>query len=463
MNPVLASADKFRLIARIKNNLSELIRLSIPIIVARAGIMLMITVDIVMVGHFSSRELAYQTIGLSLVMPMLVTGLGLLIGTQVICANRFGSGDLDACGRAWRNSLPFAFCLGLTGIAFTLFGEPLLLVLGQTPDLAGNGGRVMMITGYGLPAFFLILTTEFFLEGIKRPWPPMFVLLAANCLNIALNWALIFGNLGLPELGAVGAAWATTASRWFAALSLCAYVWTMRDHTSFAVRIRPRGGWRSWEQQRRIGYATSISIGGESFSFAALNIFAGWLGPLTLAAYSISFNLLTMVFMVALGLGAATAVRIGVAHGNEDHADITLAGWTGLGANTTAMVFFGLVFFFAAEPIAGLFSNDPVLISMGAPLVAFAAYVLVVDGGQAVMANALRGLQDDWIPCGIQVFNYIGVMVPVAYFLVFPGGQGGIGLLQGILIGSCVSIVLLAWRCHSLGRRPRPIHRRQCA
>ena len=105
------------------------------------------------------------------------------------------------------------------------------------------------------------------------------------------------------------------------------------------------------------------------------------------------------------------------------------------------------------EPVSGRRIPTRTLGAVLTPLVAFTAYVLVVDGGQAVMANALRGLQDVWIPCGIQLFTYLGLMGPVAYLLVFPGEQGAIGLLQGILIGSCVSVVLLAWRFYSLAQR----------
>lgn len=437
---------------RLKRDVAELIRLAVPIILARSGIVLMITVDIIMVGHYSSQELANQSIALALIMPMIVIGLGLLMGTLVITANLFGAGQLHGCGKAWRNSLPYALCLGLMGMVSAFFGEPILLFLGQSPDLAASGGEIMKISGYGLPAFMVFLTTALFLEGVKRPVPSMVFLLVANVVNLVLNWILIYGKFGYPEMGAEGAAWATTAARWFVAMSLVAYVWTMKDRRRFAIRGGSKLGWRAWKQQRRIGYAASIGLGAETCSFAVFSIFAGWLGTLPLAAFSLTFNLITMVFMVTLGLGSATSIRVGIAHGGNNHDDLARAGWTGLGANTVAMAAFGVLFLVAARPLAELFSNDPALISVATPMIAFTAVLLVVDGGQGIMAYALRGRQDVWIPCGMQIFAFFGVMIPVVYLLVFMGDQGAIGLLRGILIGSGVSFGLLLWRFYKLAR-----------
>jgi len=438
---------------RLRRQISEISRLAWPIIVARSGIITMATVDTVMIGHFSSREMAYMAIGLALIMPIVVTSIGLLMGTLVISANRFGAGQTLECGKAWRNSLPYASCIGLAGFLFTLFGEEALSLLGQSPELAAGGGDVMRAFGFGLPLYLIFLTSGFFLEGIERPRPAMMVMIAANVLNAGLNWVLIFGHLGAPEMGAAGAAWATTAARCFVGLAIVIYIWTMRDHAAFGVRISPSGGWRSWKQQRNIGYGIGVSIGAESASFGILNLFAGWLGPLALAAYAVAFNLLALVFMVAIGFGAATAVRVGIAHGRHDWADMSLAGWTGFAMCTLAMLALGLVFMSIPGPLANLFSNDPELVSLAATLVAFIAYLMVFDGGQALLANALRGRQDVWIPSIVQCVSFFGVMVPGAYVLVFPGGMGIIGIFYAVLMGSGVSTVLMLLRFHLLTRR----------
>jgi len=438
---------------RLRSHVGELIRLAVPIVVARLGILTMVLADTVMVGRFSSAELAYQSIGQVLVNPIMITAVGLLMGTMVMTAQAFGGGDRPEAGAVWRRSLPYALALGLVTAVPCAFGETLLLWTGQTPELAREGGRVMQIIGLGLPAYLIYLVTAFFLEGIKRPMPGMLMMLAANVLNVLLNWLLVFGTAGLPAMGAVGSAWATTAVRIFLAVGVCAYVLTMREQASFAVRRRPGGGWHGWRRQRRLGYAAGASMGTESAAFAVMGVFAGWLGVLPLGAFSIAFTIVAMAFMVAVGVGGATAVLVGGAHGRGDHADTALAGWTGLGVNSVGMAVIGLGLLLAPGAIAAFFTNDPALIALAAPLVAFSAFILLADGGQAVMANALRGRGETWVPTAMHLFSYFVIMVPVSWLFAFPLDRGAIGLLEGILIASLVSIAVQSSRFAWLARR----------
>ncbi len=406
----------------------------------------MSTVDMIMVGHFSSKELAFLSIGNSLIMPMVVIGLGLLTGTLVLSANKYGAGAADQCGVIWRSSLAYAVFIGLCGLVLALFSPQILSAFGQSSDIAIRGGRIMQITGLNLPAFMLLLTTALFLESIKRPFPWMVVMLVANVVNLFLNWMFIFGEMGAPAMGAEGAAWVTTIVRYVSAAMLIGYVWMMRDQSDFAIRGNLNVPFQLWKRQRHIGYAASISLAAETFAFAIIGVFAGWIGVLPLAAFGITFNLITMVFMVTLGLGSATSVLVGIAHGANKYRELAISGWIGLSVNTVSMMGFGVLFYFGADFLASLFSDDPALINVTAPMIAFAAVLLVVDGGQGVMINALRGRQDIWMPSVIQVFAYLVVMLPVIYLIVFYLGRDEIGLMEGVLIGSGLSVTCLIWR-----------------
>jgi MATE family multidrug resistance protein len=314
---------------------------------------------------------------------------------------------------------------------------------------------VVQILGLGLPAALVFLTTNFFLEGIKRPVPGMVMVIAANIVNVLLNWVLIYGHLGFPAMGAAGSAWATTGVRLFLAVGLVTYVWSMTDHARFAVRARPGGGWGAWRTQRQIGYAAGASLGVEATAFGIVSVFAGWLGTVPLAGYSIALNLISMVFMVAIGIGSATAVRVGIARGEQGARGMALAGWTGLAINTVAMSGFGVLFWAIPDGLVSAYTADPELTSQTVPVVAFCAWVLVVDGGQGVMANALRGRGETWAPTGLHVFSYFGVMVPVSWILAFPLGRGVMGLFEDILIASIASVALLSGRFYRLCRRAR--------
>ncbi|NQV98788.1 MAG: MATE family efflux transporter [Rhodospirillales bacterium] len=430
--------------------MSELVRLAAPIIVSRAGILVMAAVDTVMVGQYSTPELAYMSIGSALIIPIMLISMGLTMGTLVLTANSHGANDTFNCGAIWRRSVPYAFGLGLVAVGICYFGPFWLALAGQSPRLATEGGAVMRVMGFGLPGYLLFMTSVFFLEGVRRPLPCMFIMIAANLLNFALNGWFISGGWGLEAQGAIGATWATSISRWFLGGMVIGYIWWMKDQARFGIRIRRRTPWASWSDQRRLGYATALSIGVEATAFAALNIFAGWMGEAAVAAYSIGINVLSLLFMIALGIGVASSVRVGIAYGRRDYPDTALAGWTGIGVSTLCLGLAGtLVCIFSAE-ISSFYTSDQHLVEFAQPLIFLCGLAIVLDGGQAVMANVLRGRKDVWIPSGLQTLSYIGLLIPLSWTLSIYLGHGPNGLFEAILLTSVFALSLLALRFYGL-------------
>ncbi|HYE52203.1 MAG TPA: MATE family efflux transporter [Azospirillaceae bacterium] len=439
--------------SRLRRHVGDLLRLAFPVMVARAGIIMMAVVDTLFVGRAGTLELAYLGLGSTPVGVLFAIVVGLLLGTIVMTSQALGAGTPTACGAVWRQSLPYAVLVGGVVLALCLFAEPFFLLTGQDPDIARGGAEVIRVLGYGMPAAALYISTAFFLEGIKRPLPGMVAMLLANVANVGLNWALVFGHLGFPAMGAVGAAWATTTLRWATAAGLIAYVLLMRDHAVYGAR-GALGGWlRDGGEQRRLGYAAGLSQGLEASAFGALGLFAGLLGPLALGAYTVGLNLIAFPFMAALGLASATAVRVGEAHGAGDRREAVTAGWTGLGVTAAILAVVGVGFGVAPGAIAGAFAADAALVAAIVPLVGFSAWILVADGGQVVMASALRGRGDAWIPTALHFVSYYAVMVPVAAALAFWAGRGVLGLFEGIFVASVVSVLILSVRFWWLSRR----------
>jgi len=434
---------------------SELIRLSGPVILSRAGLMVMMVVDAIMVGRFSTQELAYQAIGLAPMMFIMVTSFGLLMGTLVRTAYNVGAGTPENCGNVWQRSLGYGLVISMIGLVASIFGTEFLHLTGQEEDIAVGGGEVILILGFSTPFMLIFVTSAFFLEGLKRPKPGMYLMIAANILNVFLNWIFVFGQFGLPAMGASGSAWATFGVRMFSAVILVWYIWNLKDHEVFGIRKRQARSWSSWAHQRKIGYSAGLSNGIESAAFSSMNIFAGLLGALPLAAFSVAFNNLALVFMIALGIGTATAVCVGNAHGRGDVRDMAFAGWTGLGLTFVAMSLLGVPLIFAPDLIAGVFSTDPALVAAAAPLIAFVAFVLIADGGQSVMAHALRGRSETWVPAVLHVVSYLVIMMPGAWLLSHTFGRGAIGLFEAILIASLVSVTMLSLRFWWLSRKDR--------
>ncbi len=442
-----------RIADRLRAHVGELMRLAAPVIVSRAGLMVMMAVDTAIVGRYSAQELAYYGLAHLPANLMAGTGVGLLMGVVATTAYALGAGDEAECGRVWRRSLPYALLLGLLFALASLAGAPFFRLSGQSEELAAGGGAVLAVLGLGAPGMMLYVTTGFFLEGLKRPLPGMVVMVAGNLVNALLAWALVWGHFGLPAMGAVGSAWATTVVRWLMGLGLVAYAWWMSDHARWGVRGRVGAWWRDSRRQRHLGYAAGLSLAAESGAFAALGLFAGMISPLALGAYTVGLNLTALPFMAAVGLASATAVRVGVAYGRRDRLDMALAGWTGLAVTSALLAGVALLYRWMPGTLGALYTADPELLARVAPLIAFTAWVLVADGGQVVMANALRGRGDAWIPTALHFISYAVVMIPVSAFLAFVLERGERGLFEGILIASVVSVTVLSLRFALLSRR----------
>ena len=205
-------------------HLRRTIGLAVPVVVARSGVLILSVVDTIMIGRGSAGELAYFGLGFAPTLTLMLIGLGMLLGISIMTAQADGAGAYADCGRIWRVGMVHAAVIGILFMVLCQFGEAFLLAVGQTPDLARGAGIVTVAFGWGMPAIMLAIATTFFLEGISRPVPGMLIMVAANVVNFAFNWVVIYGNLGFPAMGAEGAMLATSAVRWIALIAFVVYV-----------------------------------------------------------------------------------------------------------------------------------------------------------------------------------------------------------------------------------------------
>jgi multidrug resistance protein, MATE family len=433
-----------------------MLRFATPIILARAGWIVMSFIDILMVGRYSTDHLAYMSLASSVISVAYVTMMGMMLGTLVTTSNLFGQLRYSELGAVWRRSLPYALALGILIMVMTWFAEPLLLFCGQQPLLAREAAHLMGIYGYGMPLGGIVFVTcQYFLEGIKRPLPAMVLMLIANVINVGLNWVLIYGNLGFEAMGAAGSAWATTFVRMFLALGLVAYILTMPGARLFGVRKKYTAGFRSWAEQRRLGYSAGLSFGIEHLSIIMLFIFAGLLGTLELAAVSIVFNVFALFFMISSGIASATAVQVGIAWGQRSGENVARAGWTGCGLQLAVLFIPMLLMVMTPQWFAHMYTDDQALIALAVPLYVLGGLSLLLDTTQTVWSNALRGRHDKWFPTASHFINYFLLMVPLAWYLAFSVGRGGKGLFEALIVASVLSVIALTARFVWLSRRDR--------
>jgi MATE family multidrug resistance protein len=429
----------------------KLLRLAWPVTLARLGIMGMGLCDVIVVGQLAPAELPHQALGWAPTAVLLVSGIGLLTGVQVLAARAIGAATPTAAGGAWqRGLLVSAVCGGLAAAAMWFAGSRLFTLLGIAASLAEPSTAVMRILALSIPLHLLYIASAFFFEAIQRPMPSTIVMGGANLLNIALNLWLV------PKYGAIGSAWATVGARLFLAGALIAWVLCLEDAARYGVRARvTEPGYRAF---LRVGVAAALSQAAEAGAFSGMTIIAGRIGAEAVASYQILLNMLAVVFMVALGLATATTVLTSEAIGRSEPRDAARASWSGVALNGAVMLLIAGLLAGFARPIAGIYTADYELVVLVASLMPLAAAILIPDGGQAVAAAALRAHRDNWFPTASHVLAYALVMPALALGLAEGRGLGVAGLLHAILWSSVLSVVVLLLRLSVLTRRSSRTH-----
>jgi MATE family multidrug resistance protein len=434
--------------------------LAMPVMLARAGLVLMLAVDTMLVGHAGGHQLAFFAISIAPQLIMVTIGTGLLLGTVVMTAQADGAGRLDECGRIWRLALLIGAALGVLFGLLQWQGEWLLRQIGESEDIAAAGGRVLAVWAFSMPALLLYMATTSFLEGITRPRAAMLVSLSANVVNFALAWGLVFGHAGLPAMGAVGAALATTITRWLMFLALAGHALTMQDGARFGIR-KPLGGYYHLAGHLLfLGLPVALSVAFESTAFSGATFIAGWMGETPLAAYQLSINVTSFFYMLTLGLATAAAVRVGNAVGRGSQKDVMRAGWVAVGLVILLMLVIGGVLRMARGSIAGLYTSNEAVGIAALPALAAISFLVVFDGIQGVLTGALRGLADVRWPMASAAISFWGVALPLCYYIGYRQAMGPEGLIWSLTASLVVASLLLGSRFAIVARRSASVYGR---
>jgi MATE family multidrug resistance protein len=438
----------------IRTELAELLKLSGPVVISRLGIMAMGLSDAIVVGRYSATQLGYHALGWAPTSVIVTMAIGLLSGVQVMTARAIGEGRLHETGAVLRRGLTYSLWIGAISAAVLALAGPLFLhAIGLEATLADGASRVLMVFCLSLPGYALSVSASFWMEGLSRPGPGAWAMWIANAINLGLDLILVPGHFGLPALGAIGGAWATTGARTFLAVFMLGYIALMADARALGVFDIPDRNRAAEAEQRRIGFGAGASNFFEVAAFASMNIIAGWIGGLAVAAWAIVLNVAAIVFMVPLGLSTGAAVRVGRAYGARDPVGVIRAGVIAF-AVTGA---FGALVSLAVWPYAALIStaytSNPLTLVMAVPALVVSCLMYFPDSLQVVIASSLRARGDVWLPTGTHLTSYIVVMMPLAWWLAIPKGLGIIGIAWAVVIASVISAVLLLARFWLLSRR----------
>ncbi|MDQ7005798.1 MAG: MATE family efflux transporter [Acidobacteriota bacterium] len=431
-----------------------IVHLALPVAAAQLGWMLIGLVDLWMVGRLGSDALAAVSLGDLWIVATLVVAMGVVMGIDPIVSQAHGAGLGPRAGAALQHGVVIALLLtpGITA-AWWLAG-PALLAAGQDPILVESADSYIRAQAFSIAPFLVYIALRQYLQGRGMMLPPLVIILAANLVNVALNWVLIFGELGFPALGVRGAAIASGLTRAFMMLSLVLAIVGLRLY---------EGAWEGWSRQAvspralvevlRHGLPVGLQIGLEIWAFTLTTLFAGWLGTRALAAHTIVLKITSFSFMAAMGISIACTTRVGNLIGAGQRSRAEKAAWTGLALATAMMTGFALTFVIFRRSLPAIFvpRGTPAameVIVLGAGILPIAAAFQVFDGFQAVASGVLRGMGTTRPSAVINFLGYYALALPCALWLAFerlPGGIEGLGLgLRGIWLGLALGLAAVA-------------------
>jgi multidrug resistance protein, MATE family len=413
---------------------AELLRLALPIVIVQVGLMAMGVVDSIMVGRISAAALAGVALGNVYFYACAVFGMGTLLALDPIVAQAVGARDEAAVTRALQRGLILSAVLTVPISLLLLTVRPALVLLGQPADVVPIASGYVWREIPGVLPFLAFTVLRQTLQALGRMRAIVIAIVLANLLNVALNWALIYGHWGAPALGALGSAWSTTISRFGMTAGLGVLAWRgLRPHLAplhpETLATAPLG--RMLALGAPIGAQMQLEFG----VFGAIGLLMGRLGTVPVAAHQIALNLASLTFMVPLGVSAAGAVLVGRAVGRGDAAEAGRATRAALAFGVGFMGLTALLFLIVPAPLARVYSADGAVIALAASLLPIAGVFQMFDGIQVVSIGALRGLGDTRTPFGMNLVGFWLIGLPVSLLLGFRTPLGPRGLWWGLVVG----------------------------
>ena len=428
----------------------NLVKLAIPLIGTHlANVALGIT-DTIMMGWYSVPALAALVLGNAYFFVFFLFGAGFSFAVQPLVASSSSAGEFILARRYMRMGLWLSLIYAALILPFFFSAGKILILLGQASDTSEYAENYTRIVGFGLIPALWAMVIRFFLSGLHLTKVTLFITLTTVLLNIPLNYVLIFGNFGFPELGVTGAAISSVIVQIITAVSITAYALGKLPKYKLLKRFFHFDK-VAFLKVAKLGLPIGTSIVAETGLFTASSIMIGWFGAVTLAAHGIALQIASVMFMVHLGLAEASTIKAGNAWGNKNILDLKkgakVAASCSILFSFIAMTF--LILFGDAVVSIYVDIDDPSreqIIHIGALLLIAAALFQFVDGGQAMALGLLRGIQDTAVPMIITILSYWLVGIPSAYFYAFFLNWAPLGIWAGLATGLGSAALLLSIR-----------------
>ncbi|MCW1952129.1 MAG: MATE family efflux transporter [Octadecabacter sp.] len=433
-----------------RTHTGRLLKLGLPLVGANvAGFSIHMT-DTIMLGWYSVTSLAAATVATGLWFITFIIGAGFGRAVTPMVAEAVEMGDETRARRVTRMALWLSAIYAALLIVPFMYGEQVLLMMGQEPAVAVQGGLYLRIAVLGMFPAMGAQVMRSYLGALELTAVQLWITLVALAANALVNYALIFGNLGAPELGIEGAAIASVVIQILQMVALMAYTQWKKPEAELFRRI-----WKSDNEAMMQVFRLGMPIGLTSFAEGALftgaSVMMGWIGEIELAAHGIALQLTAFMFMFHVGMSEAATIRASRHFGARDEAELRRSA---IVAYFVSLSFGAIVVaLYLAIPafFVGLFldPSDPArdaVLALGVVLVMLSALFQFVDAAQIVALSVLRGVQDTRVPMWLAVVSYWIIGIPASYVMAFVFDWGPVGLWLGLTVGLGVAGALLSQR-----------------
>lgn len=445
------------------------LKLAFPVMLTQFGAALVGLADSIMVGHYGTTDLAAVSFSNALFFTVMVFAMGALMGITPLVGHvhgrmekllKEGTTDEEIAHKHEQitslltNGLVFTALMSVLSLAILAPCIGVLDLFGQEPEVTACARPYYILIVLSIVPFLLFTFSKQFLEGLGNTTIAMMITIGCNLLNILLNWVLIFGHWGFEAMGAEGAGWATLIARCL--MPVCFFI-AMVSKTEWRRYIASMRWFlitrREVENLITIGFPIGLQSFAEAFLFTASFVIIGWINKEALAAHHIANQMADLTFMLALGIGSATTIRVSHQLGKGDLQAVKMASHASVHLCLLMNTIGAAIMIFGRNTIPYIFTSDPEVIPIASTLLVIAGTFQYADGLQCIGAAMLRGIQDVRVPMRIAMFAYIGVALPLGLALTFPMGLGAKGMWIAFVIALAIPAVLFHVRFHRQMKR----------
>ena len=424
--------------------------LAFPVILGQIGHMITSFADAMMVGHIGSTELAAVSLAGSLIIIPTLLIIGLSIGITPLVGKAFGEGNLEKVNDYFFHGFALNLLVSIILTIFVYLSIPYLVYLNQPKEVLELSIPYFIIMNFSIIPYVLMLSAKQFTEGIEMTKPAMYVSIIGNLLNVLLNYILIFGKFGFPEMGLLGAGIASFIARTFMGVVFFVYVFKNKEINKYiSINLKNKFNIERFVELFKVGFPIGVQFTLEVGVFSMGVIIIGWFGTTALAAHQVAINFASLTFMISSGLATASTIRISNLIGQRKFKEMRLVGFSNLILIIGFMLVSGLIFISFRFYLPYLFTNETNVINEAAKLLFVAAFFQIFDGVQIIGLGNLRGMADVKFPTYVAMFSYWGLGIPSCYLFGVIFNIGAQGVWIGYLIGlfsASVFLTIRFWR-----------------